>query len=261
MNLRSRGRKLLVPYVTAGVSDNWLDHVHAAVDAGADAVEIGIPFSDPVIDGPVIQAASVRALERGTTPSTVARDLARYRGDVPLIAMTYYNLAHNLGLAEFADLLVSAGIAGTILPDLPIEESAPWERAAADAGLAAVLLAAPTTPDDRLAEICRRSRGFVYGMGLLGVTGERPDLATSARTMARRITAVTDLPALIGVGVSKPEHAATLATDADGVIVGTPVVRRILESDDADQVATLVAQFRTALDTAAPPTRAFAAAG
>ncbi|HEX6343445.1 tryptophan synthase subunit alpha [Umezawaea sp.] len=249
-HLRGTTRKLLVPYVTGGVSDDWVDLVHAAVDAGADAVEIGIPFSDPVIDGPVIQAASVRSLERGTTPGSVLRDLAAYRRDVPLIAMTYYNLVLQHGQREFARLLVESGVGGAILPDLPLEESVSWEADAAAHGVAAVLIAAPSTPADRLAELCARSTGFVYGMGVMGVTGERAAPTDSARAMARRLKDVTDKPVLIGVGVSTAENAERVAGVADGVIIGAPVMRRVAEGGGPAGVGELVGGFRAALDRA-----------
>jgi tryptophan synthase alpha chain len=249
-HLRGTTRKLLVPYVTGGVSDDWIDLVHAAVDAGADAVEIGIPFSDPVIDGPVIQAASVRSLERGTTPGSVLRDLAGYRRDVPLIAMTYYNLVLQHGQREFARDLVENGVGGAILPDLPLEESASWEADAAAHGVATVLIAAPSTPDDRLGVLCARSTGFVYGMGVMGVTGERAAPTDSARDMARRLKAVTDKPVLIGVGVSTKENAEKVAGVADGVIIGAPVMRRVAEEGGPAGVAELIGGFRAALDRA-----------
>ncbi|GAA2967144.1 tryptophan synthase subunit alpha [Actinokineospora diospyrosa] len=243
-SLRAVGHPVLMPYVTGGVTENWLDYVHAAVDAGADAVEIGIPFSDPVIDGPVIQAASVQALERGTTPDTVMRDLAAYRGSVPLVVMTYYNLVHRYGHAAFARRLVEAGVSGVVLADLPMEEAAEWTEVADAAGIATVLLAAPSTPDSRLEEVCTRSQGFVYAMGVMGVTGERAVLADSARDIADRVKAVADKPVLVGVGVSTPENAALLSAHADGVIIGAPVMRRIAEGGS---VADLVAGFRAAL--------------
>ncbi|WP_245614100.1 tryptophan synthase subunit alpha [Actinokineospora inagensis] len=235
---------ILVPYITGGVDEHWLDYVHEAVDAGADAVEIGIPFSDPVIDGPVIQAASVRALERGTTPDTIFRDLDRYRGSVPLVVMTYYNLVHRYGHEAFAQRLANSGVTGVVLADLPVEEATEWTQAADAAGVVTVLIAAPSTPDDRLQHICDQSRGFVYAMGVMGVTGERATLADSASVIAKRAKAATGKPVLVGVGVSTPENAATLVTAADGVIIGAPVMRRIAAGGS---VAALISEFRTAL--------------
>ena len=245
---RDAGRKLLVPYVTGGLGDDWLDVVRAVAAAGADAVEVGIPFSDPVMDGPVIQEASARALASGATPAGLVAALGRADAGVPLVVMTYYNLVFRAGHRRFARSLAEAGVGGAILPDLPLEELGDWSRAADDAGVATILLAAPTTPDDRLAAICARSRGWVYGVGLLGVTGERDALAASAAAMGRRLKSVTDLPVLIGVGVSTPEQAAQAAAESDGVIVGSALVRRLLDGAGPDGAADFVASLRAALD-------------
>ena len=170
---RRAGAKLLVPYVTGGMGDDWLDAVHAVADAGADAIEIGIPFSDPVMDGPTIQEASLRALARGTTPASILAALARTEIGVPLAVMTYYNLVFRAGHRRFADSLVAAGVAGAIVPDLPLEEAGGWTEEADAAGVETVFLVAPSTPAERARRICARSRGFVYGVGRMGVTGER----------------------------------------------------------------------------------------
>ena len=246
---RDAGHKLLVPYVTGGLGDDWLDVVRAVAAAGADAVEVGLPFSDPVMDGPVIQEASARALAAGATPAGLVAALARADAGVPLVVMTYYNLVFRAGHRRFARSLVEAGVGGAILPDLPLEELGDWSRAADDAGVATILLAAPTTPDDRLAAICARSRGWVYGVGLLGVTGERDALAASAARMGRRLKTVTDLPVLIGVGVSTPEQAVGAAAESDGVIVGSALVRRLLDGAGPEGAADFVASLRAALDT------------
>jgi tryptophan synthase alpha chain len=245
---RDSGRKLLVPYVTGGLFDGWVHAVSAFVAAGADAVEIGIPFSDPVMDGPTIQEASATALARGTTPEGVLGDLGGFDAGVPLVAMTYYNLVFRAGHHRFATSLASAGIGGAVVPDLPLEESADWERDAAAAGVATVLLTAPVTPEERLARICARSRGFVYGVGLMGVTGERSAVADSAATMAKRLKAVTDLPVLIGFGVSTPAQAREVCAEADGVIVASALMRRLLDGQGIESAAAVVAAMRAALD-------------
>jgi tryptophan synthase alpha chain len=237
-----------VPYVTGGLGDDWVDVVRAVVAAGADAVEVGIPFSDPVMDGPVIQEASARALAAGATPAGLVAALARAEAGVPLVVMTYYNVVFRTGHRRFARSLAEAGVGGAILPDLPLEELGDWSRAADDAGVATILLAAPTTPDERLAAICARSRGWVYAVGMLGVTGERDALAASAARMGRRLKAVTDLPVLIGVGVSTSEQAAEAAVESDGVIVGSALVRRLLDGAGPDGAGDFVASLRAALD-------------
>ncbi|MCB0978113.1 MAG: tryptophan synthase subunit alpha [Acidimicrobiales bacterium] len=245
--LRSSGRKLLGPYITAGLP-GWVDHVRAVVDAGADTVEIGIPFSDPAMDGPVIQAASEQALAAGATPASIFSDLRRLDVDVPLVAMTYYNLPFHMGEERFAGEMVDAGLAAMILPDVPVEEQGPWRAAADAAGVETVLLAGPITPDDRLRTVCEQSRGYVYGVNLMGITGERASVAETSAVLAGRLKAVTDKPVLMGFGVSTPEHAVEVAAPADGVIVGTAIVRRILDGESPEQIHDFVSSLRAALD-------------
>ncbi len=245
---RDAGRKLLVPYVTGALTSQWCDVVRAVAAAGADAMEVGIPFSDPIMDGPTIQEASARALERGATPSGIVAELGDLDVGIPIAVMTYYNLVFRTGHRRFARRLVESGVAAAILPDLPLDEVGEWARAADDAGVETVMLAAPTTADDQLEPICRRARGFVYGVGLLGVTGEREELATSARKMARRLKSVTDKPVLIGVGVSNPDQAREVCAVADGVVVGSALVRRLLEGGGPDEAAAFVAELRAGID-------------
>jgi tryptophan synthase alpha chain len=245
---RAAGRKLLVPYVTGGLGREWCDVVRAVIDAGADAVEIGIPFSDPIMDGRTIQEASQRALDLGATPIGVINALADVDAPVPLIVMTYYNLMAHLGDVRAAEALRSSGVSGAIIPDLPLDELDGWGDAADAAEVATVLLAAPTTPDDRLAAICERSRGFVYGVSLLGVTGERSAVPVHAKVMGERCKAMTDKPVLLGVGISTPDQAALAASSADGVIVGSALVRRLLDGGGPDEAAAFVATLRAALD-------------
>jgi len=248
---RADGRKLLVPYLTGGFP-GWQDAVRAAAAAGADAIEIGIPFSDPVMDGPVIQEASQRALDGGATPLTILDEARTLDVSIPLAVMTYYNTVHHTGHERFAQQLASAGIAAAIVPDLPLEESGPWCDAADAAGIETVMLAAPTAPDSRLPRICARARGFVYSVGLLGVTGERSALASTAAALAARLKSITDVPVLIGVGVSNAEQAVEASRVADGVVQGASVMRRMLEGGDAgaDAVGAYVAEVRAALDAA-----------
>lgn len=245
---RDAGRKLLVPYVTGGLGDEWVDVVRAVADAGADAIEIGIPFSDPVMDGPVIQEASELALQHGATPLTVLDRLRSVDAGVPLAVMTYYNLAFRMGHERFASSLAASGVAAAILPDLPLEEVGPWATAADASGVETVLLAAPTASDDRLARIVQRGRGFVYSVGLLGVTGERDELAASSLVIARRVKALTDKPVLVGVGVSNAEQAVEVCTVADGVVIGSALMRRVLEGEGPAGAAAFIGGVRAALD-------------
>ena len=243
---KESGRKILVPYITGGYP-GWQEAIRACAANGADAVEIGIPFSDPVMDGPVIQQASQAALEAGTTPQSVLEEVPRLDVDIPLAVMTYFNVVHHDGAHRFAERLAAAGVTGCILPDLPLEESGDWCEAADTAGVATVMLAAPTAPDDRLPRIVARSRGFVYSVGLLGVTGERESLAATATDLAGRLLPLTELPVLVGVGVSNAEQAATACRVADGVIQGASMVRRLIESGP-DEVGRYVAEVRAAID-------------
>ncbi|HEY7439300.1 MAG TPA: tryptophan synthase subunit alpha [Acidimicrobiia bacterium] len=245
---RESGRKLLVPYVTGGLGAAWLDVVRGLADAGADAVEVGIPFSDPVMDGRTVQEASQRALDIGATPDGIIAELGRLDAEIPVVVMTYYNPVHHAGHERFAASLAQSRIDGAIVPDLPLDELDGWGTAADAAGVETVLLAAPTTSDARLREICARSRGFVYGVALLGVTGEREHLAAQATVMGRRLKAVTDLPVLLGVGISTPDQAAEAAGSADGVVVGSALVRRLLEGGGPEGAAAFVRELRKGLD-------------
>jgi tryptophan synthase alpha chain len=243
---RDAGRKLLVPYVTGGLP-GWREAIGAAAAAGADAVEVGIPFSDPVMDGPVIQEASQRALAAGVTPTGVLEELGELDAGIPVAVMLYYNTVFRAGHDRFAGALVRAGVSGAIVPDLPLEESGPWCEAADAAGIETVMLAAPTAPDERLPRICARARGFIYSVGLLGVTGERSSLATTATQLAGRLKAITDRPVLVGVGVSNAAQAQEASRVADGVIQGASVVRRLMDGGP-EAVGEYVAEVRAALD-------------
>jgi tryptophan synthase alpha chain len=246
--VRATGRKILVTYVTGGLGPDWFEVLLAMVAGGADLVEIGIPFSDPVMDGPTIQEASARALEGGATPGSIMDLLRSIDVPVPLVAMTYYNLVFRSGHVRFSSLLAEAGVRGAIVPDLPLEESGPWELAAEAAGVESVLLAAPVTPEERLAELCRRSRGFVYGVNLMGVTGERTSVADSARVLAKRLKAVTDKPVVMGFGISTSDQAVAVAAEADGVVVASVLMRLVLDGGGPAAVGDAVAAMRAALD-------------
>jgi len=245
---RDAGRKLLVPYVTGGLGQDWTEVVRAFAAAGADAIEVGIPFSDPVMDGPTIQEASEVALEHGTNLGAILTALRDVDAGVPIVVMTYVNLVFHAGYARFAAEAVAAGVSGVILPDLPMEEVGEWEPFAIDAGIATVQLASPLTPDERLARLCARSHGFVYGVNVLGVTGERSELAETSTILAKRLKATTDLPVIMGFGIVTPAHAVAATAHADGVVVASALMRRRLDGASPEALGEVVAGFRAALD-------------
>lgn len=245
--LRDEGRTALVPYFVGGLSADWVRDVEAAVHAGADAVEIGVPFSDPMIDGVVIQEGSRRALERGTTIDTICADLASISVDVPLVVMTYYNLVHHYGLERAAGVLSAAGIRGAIIPDLTVEESSPWRSACAASDVATVFLVAPSTPPARVELVAAASRGFVYAAARMAVTGRSEDLSDAPAVVAR-VRAASDIPVYVGIGVTTPEQARSVARVSDGVIVGSALVASLLDGGGSAGVERLIGMFRSALD-------------
>jgi tryptophan synthase alpha chain len=243
--------KTLIPYVTGGVTADWTSYLRAYEAAGADAIEIGLPFSDPMLDGVTIQQASDRALERGTTVESILSDLSEIKVDVPLIAMTYANLVMRAGPAAFCARLAAAGITGLIVPDLPLDEAAAVADDAAAAGVDLILLVAPVTPDDRLAEIVTRTKRFVYAISVMGTTGERPELAATAARLAARIKGVTDVPVVLGFGVTGTDQVAAAGRAGDGVVVASALMRRVLDGATPDDLRHEVAAMRAALDRVA----------
>lgn len=242
--------KLLYPYVTGGITPGWTDYLLAYQEGGADAIEVGLPFSDPMLDGATIQEASDRALARGVTVASILADLTAVRGRlrVPLIAMTYANLVFRAGAAEFCARLADAGVTGLIVPDLPFDEVGEVADIAEAAGIDLVLLVSPVTPPGRLAEIAARARGFVYAISVMGTTGERDTLASSAAVLAARVKAVTDRPVLVGFGVSTPAQAAEAGRAGDGVVVASALMRRVLDGATPGDLRQEVRALRSALD-------------
>ncbi len=248
---RDDNRAALIIYLPAGYPDHDTSRacMVAAARAGADIIEIGLPFSDPVMDGPIIQAANQQVLARG---ATVADHLAMAailteQVDAPILAMTYVTIADAHGYDAFAEELVAAGIDGVILPDLPVTEAGDWAAVAERAGLASVLLASSVSSDERLAQIGAASTGWVYAVGLLGVTGVKTVARDVTEDLVARLRTHTDMPIAVGIGVKDAADAAAVATFADGVIVGSEAVRRVAEGDAAgapERVAELVADLR-----------------
>lgn len=249
--LRERGEKALVTFITAGDPDlaTTAALVRAMAGAGADIIELGVPFSEPVADGPVIQKASQRALDGGTTPAGILGMVKAVRRDVdiPLVLMSYYNPIYQYGLERFIRDEAEAGADGLIIPDLPVEEAGPLLAAADSAGLALVPLAAPTSTSARLRRIAAAARGFLYCVALTGVTGARRQPA-EAQALVARVRQVCSVPVVVGFGVATASQAAEAAALADGVVVGTAIVREIAKggADLAARVAALTQQLKSA---------------
>ncbi|MFD5321529.1 tryptophan synthase subunit alpha [Streptomyces sp. NPDC127098] len=235
---READRAALVGYFPAGfpTEDGGVRAVVAMVEGGCDIIEIGLPHSDPVLDGPVIQSADTIALRGGIRIAGVLRTVREVHAatGVPVLVMTYWNPVDRYGPERFAAELAEAGGAGCILPDLPVEESDAWRKAAEQHGLATVFVVAPSSRDERLATITAAGSGFVYAASLMGVTGTRESVGRDAAELVRRTRATTELPVCVGLGVSNGRQAAEVAAFADGVIVGTAFVKPLLEHDDED---------------------------
>jgi len=252
--LRSKGEKALIAYLMAG--DPSLQDTEALVlemeKAGADIVELGVPFSDPIADGPVIQRAAERALRSGTSLRKILQTVKtiRTRTQIPLVLMAYYNTIHALGEAAFCREAVAAGVDGLIVPDMPPEEAGPLEPAAAETGLRLIFLLAPTSTAARRVAVARRSRGFLYYVSLTGITGARLTDLEDVRRNVTKIRLVTDVPVAVGFGIATAEDAAQVAGIADGVIVGSAIVRQVGEHQNTPGLADRVGRFVRSLKTA-----------
>lgn len=259
--LRAVGRRALIPFVMAGdpslgATASFLERFAAS---GADVLEVGVPFSDPIADGPVNARAAHRALRGRTTLAGVLEMVAGLRPRIgrPVVLLSYYNPILRLGLEAFCRRAAAAGVDGVVIPDLPPDEGAALVQLAEPEGLDAIFLAAPTSTDERLAQIAAASRGFVYCVSLTGVTGVRADLSADVGGLVARVRRATALPVCVGFGVSTPEHARQVAGVADGVIVGSAIVA-IVEREGAAAAPALeafVAALRAGVDAAAAPAR------
>jgi len=257
--LRERGEKALVPFVTAGDPDlgTTAELVPALVESGADLVEIGVPFSDPVGEGPTIQRSSERALAAGASLRRVLElvKALRPRLDAPLILMGYANCFLTLGERDFAEAASHAGVDGVICVDLPLGEGDEFREELVRCGVDPILLATPTTRPERLLQLARAARGFLYYVSLTGVTGARSELAEGIEEQVRQVREGSDVPVCVGFGVSKPEHARRIGAFADGVVVGSALVERIAAAGSraaaVDAAARFVAELKAPLRT--PP--------
>jgi len=240
------GGKAFVPYVTGGFPGVDPELLQMLQRLGADAIEVGIPHSDPVMDGGVIQEASRVALERGTRVADVLRIVADAALEVPVAVMTYANPVERRGDVAFCGDLVDAGVSGMIVPDLPVDEAGSLDELATDRGIDLVFLAAPGTTRDRYAAIAAASHGFVYCVATYGVTGARDQLAATAGQVVEALRPNTDLPLLVGVGIGTPEQAGAACAFADGAIVGSTLMARLVEGDREGALG-LAEGFRAAI--------------
>lgn len=242
--LRPRGEMALIPYLTAGFPsrEGFLEALRTVSAAGADIIEIGIPFSDPIADGPTIQHSSQVALRSGASLSWVLEAVAPLKLPQPLVFMSYLNPLLAIGRERLLAAMCDAQVAGLIVPDLPAEESDEWLAAALDHGRDLIFLAAPTSTDERLREIARRSRGFVYAVSLLGTTGARTELYDGLPAFLARIRAATQTPVAVGFGISTPAHVRSLRGLADGVVIGSRLVRALEQEED---LAALLGEMKS----------------
>jgi tryptophan synthase alpha chain len=252
--LRQRGEKALIAYVMAG--DPSLQDTEQLVveleQAGADIIELGVPFSDPIADGPVIQQAAERALRSGTSLRTILPMVTRLRArtQIPLVLMVYYNNVHAFGPGRFCHEAAQAGIDGLIIPDMPPDEASPLKGPAAAAGLQLIFLLAPTSTAERRTFVARQSQGFVYYVSLTGITGAKLLSMADVSKNVEKIRKVTHVPVAVGFGVATPEDAANVAAIADGVIVGSAIVRQIALHREKPGMVKHVAEFVRSLKTA-----------
>jgi tryptophan synthase alpha chain len=252
--LQQRSEKALIAYVMAG--DPSLHETEELVveleQAGADIIELGVPFSDPIADGPVIQQAAERALRSGTSLRTILPMVARLRAStqIPLVLMAYYNNIHAFGPERFCHEAVLAGVDGLIVPDMPPDEAGPLKGPAAAAGLQLIFLLAPTSTAERRTFVARQSQGFVYYVSLTGITGAKLLNVIDVAKNVEKIRKVTRVPVAVGFGVATPEDAANVAAIADGVIVGSAIVKQIAAHHEKPEMVKHVAEFVRSLKTA-----------
>ncbi len=250
-HLRQRGEAALIPFITAGDPD--LETTIVALQAldrhGADFIELGIPYADPLADGPVIQAAATRALQRGTNFAKILEVLEEVKDKItaPLIIFSYINPILQLGVSKFLQQIYDRGARGLVVPDLPLEEAAVVLQPAAEIGIEVTLLVAPTTPQERMAKIANHSQGFIYLVSTTGVTGMRAQVGKRVQKMLEELRKVTDKPIGVGFGISQPEHARqVIAWNADAVIVGSAMVKRLHE-EGVPSMAELCASLKRAI--------------
>jgi tryptophan synthase alpha chain len=243
-SLRSQGNCALIPFITAGDPDlsTTAQALRILDRAGADLIELGVPYSDPLADGPVIQAAATRALNRGVKLEDVLEIVKNAQGEVkaPIILFTYYNPIYHRGIDVFLDQIKAAGVSGLVVPDLPLEEAESLLQPAAAKGIEVILLVAPTSPPERIQAIARQSQGFIYLVSVTGVTGMRNQVATRVEELLDSIRSVTDKPVGVGFGISDPTQALQVKNwGADAVIVGSAMVKRLADNSPSEGLKSL----------------------
>ncbi len=252
--LSEKGQKAFIPYITAGDPDLAMTEKIALklADSGADIIEIGIPFSDPLADGPTIQKAIKRSLDSGTTPAktlTMVRSL-RKKTDIPIVFMTYSNIIFNYGMERFLRDSALSGADGIVVPDLPLEESVELSRFSTEKDVDMVLLASPTSPLEKIEKIAGASSGFLYYVSVSGVTGSRRELAGKLRSRVERIKNITDKPVCVGFGISTYEQAKEVSEFADGVIVGSSIIKFIEKNTSRRKMLSDIADFAGGMSAA-----------
>lgn len=243
---KGRSKKaLLMPYTTGGYPTvkDCRQVLEAFIAGGADMIELGVPFSDPLADGPVVQASTQQALDQGVTPDDVLQLASEFTSRVPVVLMIYYNCVFAYGVDRFVEAAAAAGVDGLIVPDLPVDEGEEFIDACRARGVDAILMVAPTSPDERIELIAGSASGFIYCVSVAGVTGARTSLSEQLPDFLGRVRARTDVPLAVGFGVSTSEQAAEVARFADGVIIGSRLISMLDEAPDIGDGCRTIVKF------------------
>lgn len=240
-------KALLIPYITGGYPsrEDCRRVLESFITGGADIIELGVPFSDPLADGPVVQASSQKALDEGITPDDVMSLAGEFSGRLPVVLLVYYNCIYAYGQDGFLKAAAGAGVSGLVVPDLPVDEAGDFVAACRSHGIDPVLLVAPTSPDDRIEMIAANASGFIYCVAVTGVTGARTALSGELPDFLARVKSRTSVPLAVGFGVSAPEHAAEVARHADGVIIGSRLISLVADAGSIDEACAAVEGFLT----------------
>ncbi|MEK7817517.1 MAG: tryptophan synthase subunit alpha [Actinomycetota bacterium] len=238
-------KALLIPYITGGFPDmeGCRRVLESFIKGGADIIELGVPFSDPLADGPVVQASSQKALDEGVTPEDVLALAGEFSGRLPVVLLIYYNCIYAYGQDRFLKAAAAAGVSGLVVPDLPVDEATEFVAACGTHGVDPILLAAPTSPDERIEMIAENASGFIYCVSVTGVTGARTSLSDQLPAFIARVRKRTAVPLAVGFGVSEPEHAAEVARHADGVIIGSRLISIVSDAGGIDEACAAVEEF------------------